>query len=384
VSGGGFDALVVGAGPAGSAAARALAQAGARVLVCDARPLPRHRLCGEFVSPEAEADLAALGLDWRTTGARALRAARIVVGGGWAEAPVAGFALERRVLDAWLADAAVAAGAELRLSTSVVACEGDAEQGFAAVLATAGRRESVRARYVVGAFGRQPDALRPRSRRDAVAGRIAFKTHLRGVALPDRVELHAIRGGYVGLAPVGDGRVNVCAVVQARALERPGRDGGTGTLAALVARAPQANAWWERGVEDTSARCAASGLRFGTVTPLWRGMLLCGDAASLPHPLAGDGIAMALRAGRLAAACVGAGLGARLAPVAVGPAYARAWRREFASRLRWDRPLHALLERPRWAAPVVSVLRHWPRGFAALVERTRGESRREWQWEVRA
>ena len=66
-----LDALVAGAGPAGSAAARALALAGARVLLCDARSLPRHRLCGEFVSPEAEADIRALGLDWTASGARA-------------------------------------------------------------------------------------------------------------------------------------------------------------------------------------------------------------------------------------------------------------------------------------------------------------------------
>ena len=62
------DVLVIGAGPAGAAAARALARAGAAVMLVERGTVGRPRLCGEFVSPEATVDLAALGLALQDAG----------------------------------------------------------------------------------------------------------------------------------------------------------------------------------------------------------------------------------------------------------------------------------------------------------------------------
>jgi flavin-dependent dehydrogenase len=364
------DVLVIGAGPAGAAAARVLGQAGARVELVEAGALPRHKLCGEFVSPEASADLGALGLDLAASGAIPLHAVRVESRGRAAEAPLVAVAIERRVLDAGLVDAAVASGARLRTETRVTHLHGDAKHGFVASLTG---NATLRARFVIGAFGARPLELRPTPAATRVArARIALKTHYTGVAIAPRVELHAFAGGYAGVAPVGRDRVNVCVVARPRALARGRTGGGAGALANLLARVPAVAACLSAGEEDPAARCATSGLEFGTARPAWNDVLLCGDAASLPHPLAGDGIAMALRAGRLAAAHVAAALDGRLAPARLAAAYARAWRREFAARLRWDAPLHAVLERPLLAGSLLRVLQRWPRGFTTLVEHTRG------------
>ena len=364
------DVLIAGAGPAGAAAARALARRGRRVLLCEAATLPRHRLCGEFVSPEAVADLTALDLDLAGCAPQHLQGAHIASGAVAVTTAFDAFAVARRVLDAWLAAAAVASGATLRTSCRVVEVNGDAAGGFTVTVSNAdGAPATVRARWVIGAFGRRPLRLRPAARRAAAAGRVAVKSHWTRVAMPAQVELHVVPGGYVGLAPLAADRVNVCAVVRA---DRVRADGGGAVLARLLAAAPRAAARLAGGVEDGDARCAESGLRFGAVQPLWRDVLLAGDAAALPHPLAGDGIAMALRSGRLAAAYVDAALAGRIQARHLGAAYARAWRREFVSRLRWDAPLHAVLERPRIAASLLRVLGRWPRGLTALVEQTRG------------
>ena len=55
-----YDLIVAGAGPAGSACAITAARAGARVLLLEKERFPRHKVCGEFVSPESLALLQSL------------------------------------------------------------------------------------------------------------------------------------------------------------------------------------------------------------------------------------------------------------------------------------------------------------------------------------
>jgi menaquinone-9 beta-reductase len=56
------DVLVIGAGPAGSACAWALARAGLRVLLVDQHAFPRDKVCGDGLIPDAMAALARLGV----------------------------------------------------------------------------------------------------------------------------------------------------------------------------------------------------------------------------------------------------------------------------------------------------------------------------------
>jgi digeranylgeranylglycerophospholipid reductase len=150
-----FDIVVVGAGPAGSVAARAAAEHGAKTLLVDQRPELGHPVqCGEFLPTREElADIfpAAedLELAYRIPPSTVLRATRrldcIAPDGQRYPCPLSGFIVSRRAFDKALALEAEGAGAELRFPMGVTRVH-DGLVEFAA-------HPPVRARVVIGADG---------------------------------------------------------------------------------------------------------------------------------------------------------------------------------------------------------------------------------------
>ena len=115
-----FDVIVVGAGPAGSAAALARPAGRSRVLLLDRADFPRDKPCGDGIAAHALDVLAELGVTDAVDGYAPLPALRLVGPGGGAVAralPRPAYTVPRRVFDARLVAAAVAAGAELRRHT---------------------------------------------------------------------------------------------------------------------------------------------------------------------------------------------------------------------------------------------------------------------------
>ncbi|MGI0068282.1 MAG: FAD-dependent oxidoreductase, partial [Thermoplasmata archaeon] len=129
-----YDVVVVGAGPAGSCAARAAAGAGARTLLVDRRPELGHPVqCGEFLpTPEELADLfdapELIGRRFEIPPESILRATRSMVCvspfGHRFRFPLSGYTVSRRAFDKALAYRAEAAGAELRHPLGVTGVDG--------------------------------------------------------------------------------------------------------------------------------------------------------------------------------------------------------------------------------------------------------------------
>src|SRR5207302_970654 len=221
-----WDAVVVGAGPAGSATAAHLARAGLDVLLVDRSRFPRDKPCSEYLSPGATPLLERLGVadeversaHAKLAGMKVVSPGGAVMCGRFAAAhpypsprPYS-YALPRTTLDAILVGAAARAGATLREGVAVEDLSRDARAVSGVVARTgSGMREAVRARVVVGADGlRSVVARRLGLRCTSPPRRIAFTAHVADVRGVDGMgELHVGRSGYVGMGPIGGGGTTV-------------------------------------------------------------------------------------------------------------------------------------------------------------------------------
>lgn len=297
--------IVAGGGPAGAAAAAHLAREGFRPLLLERTTAPHHKVCGEFLSWEAQAYLDELGLDLRALGAAPIHAVRISEGAALVEAalPFTGLGLSRRTLDEALLTRAKEFGAEIRRGP--VVREVAPEDGQLTVRLRGG--EEIAAKTVFLATGKH-DLHAPR-RPQADNGLIGFKTYWalaprQVAALTGAVEVALFEGGYAGLQSVEGGMANLCLLARAELFERAGRS-WDGLLALLRERSPHLDARLDGAAALLDRPLTISQVPYGFVHRPAAGdppgLYRLGDQMGVIPSFCGDGMAIALHSAKLAA-----------------------------------------------------------------------------------
>lgn len=268
---------VLGGGLAGSAAALTLREYGKAVTVVEKSTLPRHKVCGEFLSPETLPLFAALGVEGRFRDQRPAPIRRALLHfGAYSKGfalPETAYGLSRYALDHLLQHAAIEAGAVVR-------------------------REAVVSDPKIRIITTGRKAQAPKGQRQ-----FGFKAHFLGAA-NDAVELYFFRGGYVGVNPVEGGRTNVCGLAREDLLRR-----GEFDLDGFVQGVPALRdrlAGCERVMDWMYVGPLVYANRFG-VRPD-EGEYFAGDALSFVDPFTGSGMLGALTTGRLAGECAAQGV----------------------------------------------------------------------------
>jgi flavin-dependent dehydrogenase len=372
------DVVIVGAGPAGGSLAAALARQGWDVVLIEKRTLPHHKVCGEFLSPESQASLKALGVFEPVANLHpcALTHAQIVTAGQQrlrVPLPAAAWGISRYALDDTLAHAAQQAGAKLLTGVSATGLIRRAV-GWEVGLRSSATIDSITARTVILACGRHTvPGLRPtRPTLPPEQSYVGGKCHYQGLTMPPQVELFLFPGGYVGINPIEHGRVNLAFLVTRAAFNAAG-----GTVLALIAAAAQANpAFAERlaGAQlVANTDLATAPVDTDAAARPWEQVARLGDAATMIPPLCGDGMAMALRSAELCAPLVQRFLRHELSEAAFEHAFCRAWHTEFDRRLWLGRRLQRLLSYPTVANALLRVGRWLPALSTAVVAATRGK-----------
>jgi len=303
------EVVIVGGGLAGAAAGALLARAGIRPVVLERESQPKDKICGEFLSVEAQAHLAAAGLDLEPLGGARIGGVRLAAGRRLVESPLPfpALGLTRRRLDEALLAHAAGEGASV-------------ERGVMVHSLGQGRLETSRgpvsAPTILLASGKHEVRGAKRAAEGTLKGMVGFKSYFRlsgaqRAALGGFVEVILFQGGYAGLQLVEGGVANLCLLARRSRFDAAGRT-WPGLLRAVLDEPHLARRLAD--AEELSPRpLTISDVPYGFLhaAPDPPGLYRLGDQAAVIPSFSGDGMSIALHSARLAAQAVLGGAHAR-------------------------------------------------------------------------
>jgi flavin-dependent dehydrogenase len=359
-----WDVLVVGAGPAGSIAARQLARLGLSVLLVDKAQFPRRKVCGCCVGSAAVELLAQIGLPEILPALAAQPIRQLCLAAAGRSAPLAldgGVAVSRDALDAALVGAAVEAGVQFQ--DGVAAQLADRIDGAWRVeLTSAGSRSTIVADAVVAADGihggflsKQPDYRRQPARGSRI-GAGAVLADSPAFYRPGAIYMAVGKGGYVGFVRLEDGRLNVAAALDRPVVAAAGKP-------AIVVRSIVEQAGFPWPGELSSAAWHGTPPLTGRPPCIAdHRLFVIGDAAGYIEPFTGEGMTWGILSACEVASLVVESL--RGDPARAARKWENLHRRLLGRRMTLCRMLASML-RQHWAASAaIAALASWP-GLAA-------------------
>lgn len=353
-----YDVAIVGAGPAGTAAALAARRLGASVLLLDRATFPRDKACGDGIAAHTLDLLRDLGVTGVADGYAPVPALHLVGPGGAAVArrlSRPNYTIPRAVFDARLVDAAVAAGATL-VRHPVHTIEERADRVVLDGQFSAGT--------VVGADGAYSLVRRGLGQPANPEGHVALAIRGYAPALDGAEQLIVTAPAtqwpaYAWSFPIGDGRANIGygEVLRGTALSR------AHLLDRLAALLPGVDVGRADGLR-------AHHLPLSTHRPIpgRNRLLLAGDAYSLINPFTGEGIFYAVLSGSLAGRAAAHAARAGVAGAAPARLYGQALRRRLGRHLRHSRLAARLTGRARVVDAAVRAAARDQRAFDSIVD----------------
>jgi len=309
------DVIVVGAGPGGSATAYYAARAGLSVLLLDRQSFPRDKACGDGLMPHASEELTLMGLgDWLdepehgkfsgfsfyTQTAYLRQKVPPTLHGPH------GYVIPREETDARLLGRAEEAGADFRSGVRATKLLRSSAGNVTGVEAVAdGEKVLYEVPLVVAADGVGGFAGQGMK---AHQNSVARRQYFRNVSGPNKEDLHVFitkdmneRGaGYGWVFYFGDGRANVGAGVSTKTLDRTGRN--LRDYFDRFLEEPKLAGWLEGAKPEGPAKSWSLKMGMWGAKRHAQGLMTVGDAASMIHPISGEGVGYAIESGRLAAA----------------------------------------------------------------------------------
>lgn len=380
-----FDAIIVGAGPAGATAAILLARGGWSVALVEKQRFPRRKVCGECIAASNLPLLNALGIGAAFQAAcgpdlrqvALMRGTRTIVADLPANADTKhpwGRAVAREALDTLLVEQARIAGATVlqpwsvkRIDGSVGAWQCDVRAGDCADTL------NLRAPVLIDAHGSWETLATP-SAPPRLAHRgsdlLAFKANFRAAKLTrGLLPVLLFNGGYGGMVTAGGDVTTVAGCIRRDQLEalraaRPGLSAGDTFEAMLRRECAGVRHALRTAVREgpwLAAGPLAPGIRVGVNDHIFR----IGNAAGEAHPIIGEGMSMALQSAWLLCKTLLAPVPGHATRSAAwqGQAarnYATQWHRTFRIRIHLARVFAHAAMRPVLAGSLLTLANNWP------------------------
>lgn len=363
------EIVIIGGGLGGLIAAFLLAKSGREVLLIEKKSYPFHRVCGEYISNEVTDFLIEEGLFPTALGPSTLSRFRLSsIHGKVAEMPLdlGGFGISRFGFDHFLFGKCTDVGVNFLLNTQVLDVIQPKESLFHLSLDSG---NTVTSSIVLGAFGKR-SKIDKALQRPFFAKRSPFigvKYHVRTIHEPDMVALHNFEGGYCGVNQVEDGVFNVCYLGNRQLLRKHGTISAMETE--VLFKNPhlkkifgEAEFLWEKPE-------VINEINFCTKKPVENNILMLGDAAGMITPLCGNGMAIAIHTGKLAAEAVLE----NDSLAKIQKAYSDSWHQYFQQRLYIGRMVQRLFGAAARSDFAVGLIRRSPYLARQIMRRTHGE-----------
>ncbi|MDQ3130033.1 MAG: NAD(P)/FAD-dependent oxidoreductase [Acidobacteriota bacterium] len=324
--------LIVGAGPAGASLAIRLAQSGFEVSLIEREDFPRHKLCGEFISPECLSHFQELGvLDSMLSagGGRitqtvfyAPNGKNVVVPTEWFGNSSGALSLSRAEMDFRLLEKAREVGVRVLEETQAVGIlfEKDSVCGIK-VKSKDGKTYEIAADLTIDATGRAnvlgklAAKSKVQSSKSKVIGiqnpkskiqnqLVGFKTHLENVNLEkNRCEIYFFRGGYGGLSRVENGLANHCFLIKSDVVKEFNGDAEKIVEEVIFKNKRAAETLKEAVPVLDWLAVSVSGFGLKNLNPA-ANLFSVGDSAAFIDPFTGSGMLMALESAKILADCI--------------------------------------------------------------------------------
>lgn len=365
------DIIIIGGGLGGLTAACLLAKNGRSVILVEKKTYPFHRVCGEYISNEVKAFLQKEKLfptelqpaevtDFTLTSAKGKRIDMPL--------DLGGFGISRYAFDEYLYHKAISHGVTVRLGEQVEQVKFFQKKNTFEIELNSGERMT--ADHVLGAFGKRSkiDKALSRSFIEKRTPHIGVKYHVKGNFNPHTVAIHHFPGGYCGISPIENNTFNLCYLGNKEQLR------ASGTIPKMEEKFLYQNASLRRIFEEASfvhdKPEVINEINFEPKPRIENHLLMAGDSAGMIAPLCGNGMAIAIHSGKLAAEAILMNSDRD----AIENHYLKAWNRQFRYRLTLGRWVQRLFDYPMLANSAIAMLQYSPSLAKQIMKQTHGKT----------
>lgn len=365
-----YHTIIIGGGLAGLISTYLLTKNGYEVLLVEKKSYPFHRVCGEYLSNEVRDFLKRENL--LPTSCNFSEVNKFLFSDTMGKSvtvplDLGGFGISRYVLDEHLYQKVLKIGGRVRTGVQVDSVVfSDRDNQFQLELADG---ELLEADYVIGAFGKRSklDKFLKRSFINNRSSYIGVKYHIKSDFDRETVALYNFEGGYCGLNAIEDNKVNLCYLGNREHLRK------YGSIEAMEQEVLFKNPGLKRFFSESEFIFhkpeVINEINFQRKEPVENHILMAGDSAGLITPLCGNGMAIAIQSGKLAAEAILTGNSRK----EIEDLYESNWKSYFGRRLWFGRKVQGLFGAKQTSVFTRKLIQHVPFIASRIIKNTHGK-----------
>jgi menaquinone-9 beta-reductase len=367
------DIVIIGGGLAGLVSALLLSRKGIRVTLVEKKTYPFHKVCGEYVSNEVIPFLKSLNAFPEKFSPPRIKRFQLtsLTGKSFTTGlDLGGFGISRYTFDNFFYELAENAGTEFILQTGVDELSFE-NNSFRIRLSNGNIIDTF---LVIGAYGKKSriDNILDRDFTHHPSPFLGVKYHIEYDFPDDLVALHNFKGGYCGIVRIEDGKYNLCYLASRNLLKK------SGTIEKMegevLCNNPHLADIFSNARFLFEKPLVINEFSFESKKPVVNHVLMTGDSAGLITPLCGNGMAMAIHSGKIAAGSVidhfNNGNPDR---TAIEREYESCWNITFKRRLWIGRQVQKLFGGKNSSEMAVQLLKRSPALAQWIIKNTHGE-----------